>query len=101
VELVCIARAVVEYLVLLEILRWAEHKRTWDKMFTTFHAEGVRTIHQSWLDLFVPRTYDWTRTAVKLSVPPNSFLRSITCPIFPHSGIPFDNVLFKFGEKGP
>jgi hypothetical protein len=36
------------------------------------------------------RTYDWTLTAVKLSVPSNSFLRSITCPIFPHDGVLFD-----------
>jgi hypothetical protein len=34
--------------------------------------------------------HDWTLTAVKLSVPSNYFLRSITCPVIPHSGIPFD-----------
>jgi hypothetical protein len=58
----------------------------------------VWTVHQSWLDLFLPRTYDWTRTAVKLSVPSNSFLRSIACPIFPHSGIPFD--IFEPNKRG-
>jgi hypothetical protein len=45
------------------------------------------------------RTYDWTLTAaVKLSVPSNSFLRSIACPIFPHSGIPFD--IFEQNNRG-
>jgi hypothetical protein len=56
------------------------------------------TVYQSWWDLFVPRTYDLTRTAVKLSLPSNYFLRSIGCPIFLHNGIPFD--IFEPNKRG-
>jgi hypothetical protein len=47
---------------------------------------------------FRTRTYDCTLTAVKLSVPSTSFLRSIACPLFPHSGIPFD--IFEQNNRG-